>query len=102
MGEQHRSFGNFAFNRIFQAKAVLLAVGLPLFGALTIDFFQSPDKRNWLYLFSASVATAGLSNSAAVLIPLLAVVLAASCSLSYVPTMKARVITTFKYLLTLI
>lgn len=102
MGEQHRSFGNFAFNRIFQGKAVLLAVGLPLFGALTIDFFRSPGKRKWLYLFAASMAMVGLSNSAAVLVPLLAAVLAVACSLSYVPTMKARIITIFKYLFTLV
>ncbi len=102
MGEQHRSFGNFAFNRIFQGKTVLLAVGLPLFGALTIDFFQSPGKRKWLYLFAASMAMVGLSNSAAVLVPLLAVVLAVACSLSYVPTVKARILTTIKYFFTLV
>jgi len=102
MGEQHRSFGNFAFNRIFQGKVVLLAVGLPLFCSLTIDFFRSPDKRNWLYLFAASVSMVGLSNSAAVLIPLLALVLSISWSLSYVTTMKALIITIFKYIFTLV
>lgn len=102
MGEQHRSFGNFAFNRIFQGKAVLLAVGLPLFGALTIDFFRSPGKRNWLYLFVVSMAVVGLSNSAAVLIPLLGAVLAVACSFSYIPTMKGRFLTVFKYFCTLV
>jgi hypothetical protein len=102
LGEQHRSFGNFAFNRIFQGKVVLLSVGLPLFSALTIDFFRSPDKRNWLYLFAASVSMVGLSNSAAVLVPLLAVVLSVSCVLCYITTTKSRVLTLFKYFFVLV
>jgi len=102
MGEQHRSFGNFAFNRIFQGKVVLLAVGVPLFCALTIDFFRAPHKRNWLYLFAASASMVGLSNSAAVLVPLLALVLSVSCVFCYTKTTKARVLTVFKYFFVLV
>jgi hypothetical protein len=101
MGEQHRSFGNFAFNRIFQGKTVLLTVGLPLFCALTIDFFRSPSGRTWLYLFVVSVAGVGFSASGSVLIPLLALVLAVACSFSYLPDMRTRCRRGFLYFCTL-
>ncbi|MHC4791918.1 MAG: DUF6077 domain-containing protein, partial [Planctomycetota bacterium] len=101
MGEQHRSFGNFAFNRIFQGKTVLLAVGLPLFTALTMDFFHSPCGRRWLYLFVTSVAMIGCSNSAAILIPLLASVLLIACLVSYVPNISSGLLNGLYYLCTL-
>ena len=102
MGEQHRSFGNFAFNRIFQGKVVLLAVGVPLFSALTMDFFRSPSGRTWLYLFVLSVAGVGFSASGVVLIPLLALVLAVSCSFCYVSDMRSRFRCGLLYLFTLL
>lgn len=102
LGEQHRSFGNFAFNRIFEGKTVLLAVWIPLFAALTIDFFKSPSVRRWLYLFITSVAAVGLSNSASVLIPVFAVVLTVACCVSYVRNAKLRVLLGFCYLSTLV
>lgn len=102
LGEQHRSFGNFAFNRIYEGKTVLLAVWIPLFAALTIDFFKSPSVRKWLYLFITSVAAVGLSNSASVLIPVLAVVLTVACCVSYVRNAKLRVLLGFCYLSTLV
>jgi len=102
MGEQHRSFGNFAFNRISQGKTVMFTVGIPLFVGLTMEFFQLPSVRRWVYLFVTSVAMVGLTTTAAMMIPLLAIVLSISCSLSYVTTMKARIITIFKYLFTLV
>lgn len=102
LGEQHRSFGNFSFNRIFQGKTVLLAVWIPLFAALTIDFFKWPSVRRWLYLFITSVAAVGLSNSASVLIPILAVVLTVACCFSYVRNVKLCVLLGFWYLSTLV
>jgi len=101
MGEQHRSFGKFAFNRIFHGKTVLLAVGIPLFVAFTVDFFRSPSVRRWLYLFITSVAMVGCSNSAAVLIPLLASVLFIACFVSYVPNISSGLLRGFYYLCTL-
>jgi hypothetical protein len=102
MGEQPRSFGNFAFNRIFQGKTVLLAVGLPMFAALTIDFFRAPSGRRWLYLFVTSVAMVGFSSSAAILIPMLAFLLTGACCFSFVPNMRSRLLHAFCYFCTLI
>jgi hypothetical protein len=102
MGEQHRSFGNLAFNRIFEGKTVMLAIGIPLFTALTIDFFRSACWRNWLYLFATAVAMIGLTASATVLIPLLAFVLAFACYFSYVTNMRSHVKRSILYFFTLL
>ena len=101
MGEQHGSFGNFAFNRIFQGKVVMLAVGIPLFVALTMDFFRWPGKKNWFYLFLASVAMVGFSTSAAMLLPMLASVLVIASCFWYVPNVRAWLLRGFFYLCTL-
>lgn len=101
MGERHRSFGNFAFGRIFQGKTVLLAVGLPLFVALTIDFFRSPSLRSWLYLFFTSTAMVGCSSSSAMFLGLFSVVLSVACCVSYVVNIKLCFKRVFSYLSTL-
>ncbi len=102
MGEQHGSFGNFAFNRIFQGKVVMLAVGIPLFVGLTMDFFRWPGKRHWFYLFLASVAMVGFSTSAAMLLPMLASVLVIASCFWYVPNVRAWLLRGFFYLCTLV
>jgi len=102
MGEQHGSFGNLAFNRIFEGKTVMFAVGIPVFAALTMDFFRSPVKWNWLYLLLTSIAMVGFSTSAAMLIPMLAVVLAVACCVSYVPNMRSRLLGGISYFFTLV
>lgn len=101
IGEQHGSFGNFAFNRIFQGKAVMFSVGIPLFVALSMDFFRWPGKGNWLYLFCASVAMVGFSTSAAMLLPMLASVLVIASCFWYVPNVRAWLLRGFFYLCTL-
>ncbi len=101
MGEQHRSFGCFAFDRIFQGKTVLLAIIVPFFVALTIDFFRVPSRRNWLWLFVTSVTAVGLSTTAAVLMPLLASVLCISGCSCYAPKMRTALLRGFCYLCSL-
>jgi hypothetical protein len=77
-GAQNRSFGNFAFVKIWQAKVLLMAVLLPLFTAYSVDLFRQPDLARWLRLFLLSTACAGVSSSALFLLPALAVSLAAA------------------------
>ncbi|MHC4728510.1 MAG: DUF6077 domain-containing protein [Planctomycetota bacterium] len=101
MGEQHGSFGNLAFNRIFEGKVVMLAVGIGVFVGLTMDFFRWPGKRNWFYLFLASVAMVGFSTSAAMLLPMLASVLVIASCFWYVPNVRAWILRSFFYLCTL-
>jgi hypothetical protein len=98
MGRTHWSYGNYAFNRIVQGKTVVFMVGIPLFVALTVDFFRSPGLRNWMYLLALSAALVGCSVASAVLIPMLALVLAVAGSLSYVSGGKLRLLHGIRYL----
>ena len=98
MGKTHWSYGNYAFNRIFQGKTVVFAIGIPFFVALTIDFFRSKGFRNWLYLLALSAALVGCSVASAVLVPMLALVLAVAGSLSYVTGVRPRLLYGISYL----
>ncbi|MFC1572605.1 DUF6077 domain-containing protein [Candidatus Eisenbacteria bacterium] len=92
MGERHASFGNFAFNRLFQGKAVLFAIGLPLYAAFTLDFFKSPHMQSWLRLLALATAAIGLSASAAMLLPILAVSLTLAGAFAYRGTVKEQLV----------
>jgi hypothetical protein len=98
MGGQYRSYGNFAFNRIFQGKTVVFAIGIPLFTALTIDYFRVASLRTWLYLLALSTALIGCSVGSTVLVPLLAIVLAMAGSIAYLRGVKRRIIHGVLYL----
>lgn len=71
-GVTHRSFGNFAFVRIWQGKAILMTIFVPVFIAFSFNFFKSPTKWNWLKLLLFGVASTGLSSTSLFLIPSLA------------------------------
>jgi len=75
MGDTHRTPGNFAFTRAFQGKTVLLVAGIPLFSAVTIDFYRQRSWFNWLFLFTAATGLLGTTSSSVVLIPALGSVL---------------------------
>ena len=63
-GETHRWYGNFSFVRIWQGKAVLLSVFLPLLYAYALRFAAAPTLRNWTMLAAAQIAAVGCSSSA--------------------------------------
>ena len=52
-GETHRWYGNFAFVRIWQGKAVFLSVFLPLIYAYGLRFAVQPTVRGWALLCAA-------------------------------------------------
>jgi hypothetical protein len=72
LGEGKNTPGSLSFTRLFQGKVVLLAAGLPLFTALSLDYLRRPSAIRWLILASTAAAMAGLSTSAFFLIPMLA------------------------------
>jgi hypothetical protein len=76
LGDNHRSYGNFAFNRIFQGKAVLLQIGIPVFVGASVGFFRAPSCRSWLLLFFLSTALTGLTSSTVVILTLLSCLMA--------------------------
>lgn len=63
-GDAHRWYGNFAFVRIWQGKALLLFVFLPLVQAYALEFGLAPSPRRWLRLAAAQIAAVGASSSA--------------------------------------
>jgi hypothetical protein len=62
-GTTHRSFGNFSFVRIWQGKALLLHVGLPVLLRLALRFGDEGGKGNGLRLAMGQVALLGLSST---------------------------------------
>lgn len=71
LGEGKNTPGSLSFTRLFQGKVVLLAAGLPLFAALSLDYLRRPSTFAWLILVPAAAAMAGLSTTAFFLIPML-------------------------------
>ncbi|MDJ0790081.1 MAG: DUF6077 domain-containing protein [Myxococcota bacterium] len=76
-GSTHRTFGNFAFVRIWQGKVMLMAVALPVFTALSVDWLRRPSWLGWLKVSTVGIAASGLSGSAFFLLPTLSLWLAA-------------------------
>lgn len=97
LGEKHASYGNLAFNRIFQGKVVMFTVSLAAFAAFTIDFYRSASVKNWLVLFLTATSMIGLSASSVMLIPILVFVLAIACSFSYLKGTVSRLKTGLLY-----
>ena len=60
-----RTIGVFSFPRIFQGKAVVLSIVIPLTIAWSREFFNRRSVKNWLCLFFLFTSAAGLSISAA-------------------------------------
>lgn len=72
LGEGKNTPGSLSFTRIFQGKVVLLAGGLPMFSALSLDYLGRPSLGRWLILALAGAAMVGLSTTAFFLMPMLA------------------------------
>jgi hypothetical protein len=64
IGDTHRSYGNFAFVRLQQGKAILLSVMLPLVAATALEFALDPGWKRFLRLAGAQIAALGMSATA--------------------------------------
>ncbi|MGI9592074.1 MAG: DUF6077 domain-containing protein, partial [Myxococcota bacterium] len=78
--DTHRWYANFGLVRIWQGKAVLLMVLLPLVYAYATGFAREPSLRRFLLLAAAQVAAVGATSSALWLAPISALA-AATCAL---------------------
>ncbi|MBF0274862.1 MAG: hypothetical protein HQK84_06495 [Nitrospinae bacterium] len=74
-GASNLSYGNFAFIRIYEGKAIMLSILIPLFTAFSIDFFHERNLINWTKLFILAVFSAGVSTSSVFIIPALIILL---------------------------
>jgi hypothetical protein len=79
-GDGHQTFGNFAFVRLFQGKAVAVAVGVPAAVYYAARFCRAPGVRGWVLLALVQVAALGISGSAVVAVPATALLLVAAWS----------------------
>ncbi len=68
-GTMHRSPGNFAFVRIWQGKAMVFHVAIPLCIAYSLDLFDRITLPRILRIAAISIAGMGLSVSSLFLIP---------------------------------
>lgn len=91
LGESHRSFGNFAFVRLFQGKAVLVTVMLPLCLLLGLRFAEIPDWRRGLALSMAAISSLGLSSSALITVPVVLVAVLTGGMLNAPRTVARRI-----------
>lgn len=69
LGEAHRAYGNFAFVRIFQGKAILATGMVPVIAGSASLFARHGGLRRWLLLFAAQIAALGVSASALFVAP---------------------------------
>lgn len=69
LGETHRAYGNFAFVRLFQGKAMLVTVMVPVVAGSALLFARQGGLRHWLLLFAAQIAALGVSASALFVAP---------------------------------
>lgn len=82
-GGVHRSFGNMGFVRLWQGKAVLFTLILPLQLLYGRRFLSHPSRRCFLLLSMVAVCGVGLSSAAVYLIPIGVLCLCLSHLLSY-------------------
>lgn len=68
-GEAHWSAGNFGYVRMFQGKAVLVSLLMPLIYSQAWRFSSSGSSADWLLLASICVAAVGSSVTALFLVP---------------------------------
>lgn len=69
LGEVHRAYGNFAFVRLFQGKAILVTGMVPVIAGSALLFVRHGGLRYWLLLFAAQIAALGVSASALFVAP---------------------------------
>lgn len=69
-GETHRSWGNYGLVRIWQGKAILVSVVLPLVYAYAVRYALRPSARSWILLCACQIAGLGASAAAIWLLPL--------------------------------
>ncbi len=78
-GETWRSYGNYAFVRMWAGKSIYLSVFLPLAYAYGLRFGAAPTSRHWMLMAAVQIAAVGCTSSALWSVPL-ATCLGMACS----------------------
>lgn len=67
---EFRAFGNFAFVRLFQGKALFVSVAIPLLFCFVWEFIETGSERSWILLLACAIGSVGLTASAIFVVPL--------------------------------
>src|SRR6185312_2151303 len=59
LGEAHRAYGNFAFVRLFQGKAILATCMVPVIAGAALSYARHGGVRHWLLLLAAQITALG-------------------------------------------
>lgn len=81
-GNLHRSFGNFAFVRCWQGKAILAMLGVPIAILFCLRFLRCPSWRYFSLVAMVAISAVGLSGSGIFMIPFLIFAIALSYGFS--------------------
>src|SRR3972149_9782436 len=82
-GITHRSFGSFAFGRIWQGKGMVLAIVLPLLAAYSLDFLSNSKSRGFVKLAMLGIAAVGLAYTAFFIYPFMVLLLGFAYVIAY-------------------
>jgi hypothetical protein len=63
LGETHHSYGNFAFVRMFQGKAILATFIVPCIICLAIEYSRDGTARSWIALSASQIAAIGITST---------------------------------------
>ena len=69
-GDGHRTYGNLAFVKMFQGKAIYLLVALPMIVHSSLEYLNTPNWRNWLFLMLHQCAAVGFTTNGLVVAPM--------------------------------
>ena len=77
--QTHWMYGNFAYVRLFQGKAVFVTLAIPLIVTYALEFFASGGFKRWALLAMAQIAAVGLTANGLYGAPLAAGLALAGC-----------------------
>lgn len=71
-GDGVRTFGNFAYPRLFQGKAIAVTVLVPLIVLAALRYRRAPNVATWTILACSQVAAVGMTTDGLLVAPLTA------------------------------
>jgi hypothetical protein len=69
LGETHKGYGNFAFVRMFQGKAILATFIVPCIVYLALEYSRHGTMHSWVALFAAQITAIGITSSGLFVVP---------------------------------
>lgn len=90
-GNLHRTYGNFAFVRLWQGKAIFLTLLLPYILRCCYRFFRRPSRENWALTLMTGICAVGLTSSGFFLVPIFVLASSTALFFSSLPTRSTPV-----------